>query len=523
MPGINQRNPTWGERLDSLIGFFSPETALRRASSRLDLRRLTSPYDSIPAWRGNADWAPVDGSGEALKSPNRELARAKARHLERNSEVISSVLNAFDRNVVGKGFNLQVRTDNQDWNNILEDTWQEFSRPGNCDVTGRFSLKDILKMIVRRKNVDGAVIALKTYDDSRPIPFQLQMLEVDELEGPVSLKSQQGNPIVGGVEINAVGKPVAYWLKQIDFASLLPTTPKRFTADRVFFLMDPDRFSDVREISHFVKALGEIRDLDDFFDATGFKQKINAAMAVFITQTNAANGPVVGNSRIPVPGVGGDKESRKGGKRIDAGSITYLRPGEDVKTLVPSGQSSELNDFNLAVTCRISSGHGLSYEMVSRDVSQVNYSSARQNLLEDQKVFEGEQQFLIEHFLDFVFEEVIVSAILSGKIPQSIVPKDFWTKKSHYLKHEFMGQGMPWIDPYKEAMANKLLLETGQITLKELYARRGMDFDSEFKQLTKEAEMKKQLADINGPAENNAQQTAQKGASTKDGGEESKS
>lgn len=152
---------------------------------------------------------------------------------------------------------------------------------------------------------------------------------------------------------------------------------------------------------------------------------------------------------------------------------------------------------------QISAGHGLSYEMVSRDVSQVNYSSARQNLLEDWKVFEQEQQFLIDHFLDFVFEDVVLSAILSGRIPVDKVPRDFYKNTSKYLKHEFIGQGLPWIDPYKEALANKLMLETGQTNLKEIFAKKGKDWEEELDQAANEA-VKKLAAGIQQEGENNA-------------------
>lgn len=106
--------------------------------------RLTSAYESVPTWRNSSDWLPTDGKGEAINAPSRDLARSKARHLERNSELVNSILNAFERNVVGKGFNLQVRTDDAEWNNEVEDLWAEWCRPGNCDVTGRFCMTEIL-------------------------------------------------------------------------------------------------------------------------------------------------------------------------------------------------------------------------------------------------------------------------------------------------------------------------------------------------------------------------------------------
>lgn len=495
----NQRNPTFAERIDNFIGFFSPRCAFQRKAHRIALRGANA-YENVPTWRNSAGWYPTDGSAEALNSPNRDLARRKARHLERNSEIVNSILNAFERNVVGKGFNLQVRTEDQDWNNLLEELWSEFSRPGNCDVSGKFSLNEILRMIVRRRLVDGGILAIKVVDNDRRIPYQIQLAEVDELEGPAALQSPQGNVIVGGIEVSDCGKPLSYYLRKNSFETFVQLEPERIEAKRVYFLADHSRPSEVREMTPLVRTLDKIHDLDEFFEAVAFKQKINAAIAVWITTAKDA-APTVGNSLVATGG--SDSGKAAGSKRIVPGSVNKLKPGEDVKTLVPSGQSSELADYNLAMLRQISAGHGLSYEMVSRDVSQVNYSSARQNLLEDWKVFEQEQQFLIDHFLDFVFEDVVLSAILSGRIPVDKVPRDFYKNTSKYLKHEFIGQGLPWIDPYKEALANKLMLETGQTNLKEIFAKKGKDWEEELDQAANEA-VKKLAAGIQQEGENNA-------------------
>lgn len=468
----NQRNPTLGERLDSLIGLFSPRKALDRKAARMMLKAAAA-YENVPAWRGDAGWIPVDGYGEAINQFSRDIARAKARHLERNSDVVGSILEAWTSNVVGDGFNLQARTPDQDWNNLLEDIWAEWCMPGNCDVTGTMSFLDILQMVVLRKQVDGGIIVVKSIRQKDTYPYKLQLVEVSELDG-ISTVSSAINTICGGIEIDAAGKPIAYYLKRYNFNETIPIEPIRYPADRIFFLRRRSRPSELREMTPLVKSMGTIRDLDEFFKAAVFKQKIAAAMAVFITSPTTG-GPIPGNSLVRGAGNSDPKAGMKG-ERIDPGSIKYLAPGQDAKMLVPSGQSSELADYNLIAMRRIAAGSGLSYEMVSRDVSQVNYSSARQNLLEDWKKIRQEQRFLIDHFLDFVFTDVIKYAILSGKIPAKKVPPDFWENSGQYLKHEFIGQGLPWIDPYKEAMADKVLLETKQTSLKDLYAKKGRDY-----------------------------------------------
>ena len=177
-----QRNPTVGERIDNAISLFFPKWGFERKQARA-LLRVSSTYDNLPTWRGSADWMPSDGKAENLNAMDRDLARAKARHLERNSEIVNSILNALSRNVVGNGFNLQVRSANDEWNSAVEELWSEWSRPGNCDVTGRYSLNQLLSMVVRRKFVDGAALVVKNIvaNDPQNLPYKLQLLG---LQGP---------------------------------------------------------------------------------------------------------------------------------------------------------------------------------------------------------------------------------------------------------------------------------------------------------------------------------------------------
>ena len=109
------------------------------------------------------------------------------------------------------------------------------------------------------------------------------------------------------------------------------------------------------------------------------------------------------------------------------------------------------------------------------------------------------QQYIVEHLLDFVFEEVVKSAIMGGRISLKEVPAGFYENPSKFLKHEFIGQGLPWIDPYKEALANKIMLETGQSNLKEIYAKKGKDYEGEIDQIIIEYALKKMAGLIEEP------------------------
>jgi len=159
--------------------------------------------------------------------------------------------------------------------------------------------------------------------------------------------------------------------------------------------------------------------------------------------------------------------------------IQELEPGESVSVINPSGQASNAKEFVTTQQRLAGSGQGLSYEATSRDMSQVNYSSARQGLLEDQKTYTIMQDFIKDHLCYEVYTEFVISAVLAGKLN---IP-DFWQNKRNYLKHTWITPGWSWIDPLKEVKANIEAIESNMDTLANVCGSRGMDWKEVMKQI----------------------------------------
>ena len=152
--------------------------------------------------------------------------------------------------------------------------------------------------------------------------------------------------------------------------------------------------------------------------------------------------------------------------------IMELNAGEDVKSVAPSGSGNESAAYLKTQQGIMASGQGISYEALTRDMSQTNYSSARQGLIEDELIFAEEKELLQERVMDEVFESFVISAVLSGAVK---APATFWSKTDDWLRHEWVATPKKWIDPLKEASANQIALQTGQKTFKQICAENGRD------------------------------------------------
>jgi len=256
-------------------------------------------------------------------------------------------------------------------------------------------------------------------------------------------------------------------------------------------------------MSPMARTLPRVRDINEFIEAVSVKERILACLSVFIKKSEPTN-PLGRNANVKM-----DQKTGYTTRTISPGMIQELQPGDDVQAVIPSGQASNAKDF-ISIQQRLAgSGQGLSYESVSRDMSQVNYSSARQGLLEDQRTYMMWQQFLIEHFCREVYTEFVISAVLNGQLN---IP-DFWQNKRRYLKHVWIAPGWGWIDPLKEVNANKIALNTGQDTLARICAERGEDWRDVLRQRAREFEFARSLGlDVGGEKTNAGIQETQNGA-----------
>ena len=450
--------------IDNVVAVFSPAAAYKREAYRRAYEELKS-YDAGTYDKSNRNWRVSNTSAEFTDRYSRDNVRARARDLERNSDIMNSVIGAFKRNIVGGGYHVQVKTEDEELNKQIEQAWKKWCKKQNCDVTGTQSLNQIIRMAVERKKVDGGILFVKRYTRDGFVPFKLQMVEVDELDAGTVQPKKAGNKVVGGIEFNPYNKPVGYFIRQYDVDGYSLHEPVYVEAKDVIFYFTKKRPSQLREISDMAPTIPRIRDVNEFMTAVSVKERIEACLAIFIKKG------------LPTTGLGRQNGSASGervsyeGKMLTPGMIKELNAGDEIQVVNPSGQGADATSFTKLQQRLVGAGQGISYEATSRDMAESTYSSARQGLIEDDLTYKEDKELLIE-VLDEIYETFIISAVLSGAIA---IPK-FWQEKDRFLTHEWIQEPKPWIDPYKESNANKIALQTGQKTYKQIAAENGRDW-----------------------------------------------
>lgn len=465
--------------LDGIIGFFSPEWGARREAWRRCLDEQRN-YDAGDYSRGNANWRVLNQSAEFTDRYSRDNVRARARDLERNSDMMNSVIGAYTRNVIGGGYTLQAKTGSDAMNDTIEAAWKKWCKKRNCDVTGTQSFMQIMRMCVKRKKVDGGILIVKRYTRDGYLPFKLQTFEVDELDNAQMSPKHKGNKVVGGIEMNEYNKPVGYWIRQYSIDGVSGLNPIYLDAKDVIFLYTKHRPSQVREISDMSPTITRIRDANEFMVAVSVKERIAACLSVFIKKTIPTQG--IGRTNQPQ----GPHQAYEG-KTIAPGMIKELNAGDEIQVVNPTGQATDAASYIELQQRLVAAGQGVSYEATSRDMSKSNYSSTRQGIIEDDMTYAEEKELLMD-VMDEIYETFIISLWLAGEIDAA----DFWENKDKYFEHSWIIAPKKWIDPQKEANANKIALNTGQKTFKQIAAEQGRDWKEHIDEMAEVLEYAKE-------------------------------
>jgi lambda family phage portal protein len=187
--------------------------------------------------------------------------------------------------------------------------------------------------------------------------------------------------------------------------------------------------------------------------------------------------------------VGDDVYDAERVSNFEPGVFKYLAPGESVSVPSLDAPDGQFEPFLRAMLRAVAASIGCSYETVSRDFSQSNYSSSRLSLLEDREHWRMLQQYLIEHLHRPVFERWLTAAVASGVLSLpgfDLLPERFMAVK-------WFPRGWGWVDPAKEVQAYKDAVRCGFATQAQIVAEQGGDLEDVLVALAAERERAQEL------------------------------
>jgi len=451
----------------------APGWAARRAQARVKAMYYSSAYEATRPDR-NRKWWREHGSGNTAALMAVRPLREQARQLERNHDIARSILNILVRNIVGPGgigIEPQPKTKSGDIHDDLaaqiHDLHMDWSR--RPEVTWQFNRARMEQLLCRSWIRDGESLFQKvtgylpTLDHGTLVPYSIEMIEADLL--PTEF-TDLANGVFQGVQRNAWGKPTGYWLYKshpYDAASLTMPERKFASADVIGHIKAIDRIGQVRGISAFASVITRLDDIKDYEESERIAAKIAASLAAVIKKGDPSS---FNTDDLVDPKTGQRYPKRR--LEFEPGMvIDDLRPGEDISMLDSKRPNSGLEGFRNGQLRAVAGGTDVSYSAASKNYDG-SYSAQRQELVDQWSAYETLSNAFIDMCAQPVYDGFIAAALLSGKLK---IPND--ADPASIRDALYVPPHMPWIDPYKESLANEIVEDRAYESAPEIIRSRG--------------------------------------------------
>jgi lambda family phage portal protein len=433
-------------------------------------------YQGAMVSRLTSDWVTAGTSADAEIKGSLPRLRNRSRQLVRDNDYARQAIRAVKNNVIGTGIKMQAqvrmmrgggRLDAQ-VNDAIESAWKVWSKKQHCHTGGRLSWHDMERLVIGAMAESGEVFIRKVRQPfgGGKVPFALEVIESDLLDDTYTGKSTiDGNEWRMGVECDRWGRPVQYaFLKKHPGDAPFQGPPsgrhQLIPASEIIHLYLMDRPGQTRGVPWLATAIQRLHHLQGYEEAEVIRARASSALMGFITSDE---GELQGDEVFD-----GERVSN-----FEPGVFKYLAPGEKVTVPSLDAPDGQFEPFLRAMLRAMAAGLGCSYESVSRDFSQTNYSSSRLSLLEDRDHWRALQQYLIENFHQSVFEAWLEMAVLGGALGLPF----YETDPERYRAIRWMPRGWAWVDPAKEVQAYKDAVRCGFKTLGEVVAEQGGDLE----------------------------------------------
>lgn len=442
-----------------------PLTVSQRQANR---RVLKASYDAAQTTDENKNhWAWADGyNANASNDPEtRKVIRERARLEAANNCYAAGTLDTLSNDIVGTGPRLQLSIPgvSREQSRAVERLWSLWAE--------QVRFANDLRINVKTKKRDGELIGLmvtnRNLDPFLP-QLALKFYEPEQLSTPNLFRYAYDPRQQDGVRFDEYGNPTEYHLLKFhpgsDFGWMNQFQHETFSSAQILHWFRADRPGQARGISELMPALPLFAQLRRFTLAVIAAAENGANIAGVLETDQSADGENSTGGVAPFDRV-----------EIERAALMTL-PGKWKMHGFDSTQPQSTYDmFVTRLLIEIGRAMNTPYEVISGDSSRSNYSSSRLMYSIYHRSVRVERRSLESAVLRKVFFAWLREAFAMGILPQGLPPIVRWVVSWYW-------DGFDSIDPFKEANANSVLLESNQTTLAELYAEAGQDWEEQLEQ-----------------------------------------
>lgn len=365
--------------VDKLISFVNPTAAVRREMSRMALRQIES-YEAATKGRRTNHWRRTHNDADADIMPSITMLRSTSRNMVRNNSFAFRAIENITNNTVGSGIRPDLKGPERELT-LVKKYWKAWAEKAECDFNSQLSFYGLTSLGGRSMFESGACLLVRRRLSSKSgavLPIKLQLIESDYIDlNKTSTVAglSKGDYIRHGIQYNQDGQRTGYWLfkkhpgNNYDFYGDSYFHPE----EDVVHLYRTMRPGQDHGVPTGVSAFLGLNDFDDYRNAELMAKKLQACFAVFLS-----------GSPTDLPGAN-PKDGEEQKEKLAPGLIYRMRPGETA-TFAEPAQATGIGEYARVNLLQASAGYGTTYEGMTGDLSNVNFSSIRIGNIEVGKI-----------------------------------------------------------------------------------------------------------------------------------------
>lgn len=430
---------------------------------------MSTPYDGASHGRRLATWIPTSAGPKRSVEVGIQTLRNRSRDSIRNDPIAAATVRHWVSALIGSGIVPRTPGAHPETKRKIEALWRAwvpFAESGGESF-------DALQAMACRAMVESGECFIRTRqrrsEDGLPVPVQFEILEAEML--PMVNRLYEGkNRIIQGVEIDSIGRRVAYWFHRehpgdsyaggFDESALV-----RVSAENISHVYAPARPGQIRGIPLLSTIIPKLRSIGNFDDAVLHRQELSNLFAGFVEKTPSTTDPTLDPLTGQPAQYGADGVPMAA---LEPGIMQELLPGESVKFSDPPDAGTNYVDYIRAQYQAVAAGAGLPYEILTGDLRDVSDRTLRVSLNQWLRQVESIQwQTVIPKVCAFVRRAWADTALVSGQLDAdstTIAKECEWTPPRHRHLH-----------PTQDVQSLKMEVEAGFRSRASVVAEYGFD------------------------------------------------
>lgn len=475
--------------IDRVIEIFNPEASFRRERYRAAMEILRERrFDGAARGRRTANLPVGDSSANNENATQLAILRSRSRHFARNNSYAKRGFKSIANNTIGTGIIPAPYVAAKGRMKTIRKVWKDWAGKKVCDFDGRMNFYGIQRLAMRTIAESGEVLILRRRYNKGPIPVQLQVLEPDFLDASKDIDQlPTGGWITQGIEFDPSGRRKGYWIHKSHPLEAGWNESRFVPAADVLHIYELVRPGQVRGVPFIHSAMMRINDFDDYEDAELVRQKIAACFTAFVVDADPANS--------------GSSSQEDQLERLEPGVIEHLPPGKQIQFAQPP-TTQNYETYSRSVLRGIAAGMDVTYEAMTGDLSNVNFSSGRMGWLEMQRqILDWQWNMIIPQLCEGVWDW-FVEGLQMGQGINAADADVTWTPPRREM-----------IDPVKETQAINQQVRSGFMDWEEAVREQGYEPEE---QLQRIAEWQKKLDTMGVKLDSDARNPANGGGAPAD-------